>query len=63
MLAGYLNNVFSQWELSGGNATLSNGHQTYKLGTVSLSTLAVAVITADFSNILYNMTYGLRSKN
>lgn len=57
-IASHLANVSDFWELSGADASLTNGTETYKIGTVALNTFDTAVVTIDLTHITYNLTYG-----
>jgi hypothetical protein len=57
-LSGYLFNYSDFSELTGADSKLSNGTNTYKLGTVKLETFDEMVATVDLTHISYNLTYG-----
>eukprot|EP00981_Chlorochromonas_danica_P002026 scaffold413_cov176-Ochromonas_danica.AAC.22 len=57
-LSGHLLNVSDYWELSGADASLPKGEETYKIGTIFVQAFEVLTVTVDLSSISYNLTYG-----
>lgn len=57
-LIGHLANVSDFTELAGADASLENGFETYTIGTIVIEANDVLIVTMDFTNLDFNLTYG-----
>ena len=57
-LVGHLANISDFTELGGGDLSLPMGMNSYPVGSILLQPNDEAVVSLDFRNLLYNVTYG-----
>lgn len=57
-LSGHLANLTDFVELGGGDLTLPKGLDSYPIGSILLEANDVAVVSIDFRELFYNLTYG-----